>query len=155
MTRICMTKPVSRGFIRLQSASPDVSPVIDARYLCEAVDLRRTSAGIRIARRIVAQPAFDDVRGEELAPGTEAQSQTSLERFLRWTAEPDYHGAGSCRMGQDSNAVVSETLAVHGMERLRVADASIMPTVPSGNTNAPAMMIGEKAADLILGTIRQ
>lgn len=151
MTRICMTKPASRGFIRLRSPSPDDQPVIDARYFAEEVDLRRTRAGIRIAREIVAGPAFDDVRGEELAPGPTAVGDDDLDRFLRWTAGPDFHGVGSCRMGHDADAVVDPSLAVRGVTGLRVADASIMPTVPSGNTNAPAMMIGEKAADLILG----
>lgn len=151
MTRICMTKPASRGFIRLRSASPDDPPVIDARYFAEEIDLRRMRAGIRIAREIVAGRAFDDVRGEELAPGSAAIGDDDLDRFLRWTAGPDFHGAGSCRMGGDADAVVDETLTVRGVAGLRVADASIMPIVPSGNTNAPAMMIGEKAADLILG----
>jgi len=153
MTRICMTKPASRGFICLRSASPADPPIIDARYFAEEVDLRRTRAGVRIARAIIAQRAFDDVRGEELAPGPAATGDDDLDRFLRWTAEPDYHGAGSCRMGRDSHAVVDETLAVHGIAGLRIADASIMPTVPSGNTNAPVMMIGEKAADLILRSV--
>ncbi|ARR54701.1 glucose-methanol-choline oxidoreductase [Rhizorhabdus wittichii DC-6] len=151
MTRICMTKPASRGFIRLRSSSPDDPPVIDARYFAEEIDLRRTRAGIRIAREIVAGRAFDDVRGEELAPGSAAAGDDDLDRFLRWTAGPDFHGVGSCRMGSDADAVVDESLAVRGVAGLRVADASIMPTVPGGNTNAPAMMIGEKAADIILG----
>lgn len=152
MTRACMTKPASRGAIRLRSAAPEDRPSIDARYLAEAIDTRRTLAGIRIAREIVAQKAFDPVRGEELAPGRDARSLAALDRFLRWTAEPDFHGAGSCRMGNDDLAVVDERLAVHGVEGLRVVDASIMPTVPSGNTNAPVMMVAERAAQWVAGS---
>jgi len=149
MTRVCMTKPASRGAIRLRSVAPEDRPLIDARYLAEEIDVRRTLAGVRIAREIVVQKAFDGVRGEELAPGRDARDHAALDRFLRWSAEPDFHGAGSCRMGTDERAVVDEKLSVHGVEGLRVVDASIMPSVPSGNTNAPVMMVAEKAAHLI------
>ena len=151
MTRVCMTKPASRGSIRLRSSAPEDRPSIDARYLAEEIDVRRTLAGIRIAREIFAQKAFDPVRGEELAPGPEANTGFALDRFLRWTGEPDFHGAGSCRMGNDDRAVVDQRLTVHGVDGLRVIDASIMPTVPSGNTNAPVMMVAERAAEWIIG----
>lgn len=151
MTRVCMTKPASRGAIRLRSSAPEDRPSIDARYLAEEIDVRRTLGGIRIAREIFAQKAFDPVRGEELAPGPEANTGFALDRFLRWTAEPDFHGAGSCRMGNDDLAVVDPRLTVHGVDGLRVIDASIMPTVPSGNTNAPVMMVAERAAEWIIG----
>jgi choline dehydrogenase len=149
MTRMSMTRPASRGTIRLRSADPMAPPLIDANYLAEESDLRRARAGIRIARDIVDQPAFDPYRDQEIAPGPHARSDADLDSYIRRTAEPDFHAAGSCRMGGDQLAVVDHRLQVRGIEALRVVDASVMPAVPSGNTNGAVIMIAEKASDII------
>jgi choline dehydrogenase-like flavoprotein len=107
--------------------------------------------GIRIARKILAAPGFDDYRGAELNPGPGAQSDDEILAKCKERLGLVYHPAGTCKMGHDESAVVDDTLKVHGLESLRVVDASIMPTLIGGNTNAPTMVIAEKAADLILG----
>ena len=108
-------------------------------------------AGIRMVRSVIEQPAFDPFRGRELEPGEAVQSEAQLSRWLRENAMTTFHPVGTCRMGIDPMAVVDARLAVHGIAGLRVADASIMPVITSGNTNAPAIMIGEKAAEFICG----
>jgi choline dehydrogenase len=107
--------------------------------------------GLRISRDIVSQSAFDDIRGEEYAPGAKAQSDADLDEYIKNNCNSVYHPVGTCKMGSDPMAVVNDRLQVHGIEKLRVVDASIMPTLTSGNTNAPTIMIGERAADFILG----
>jgi choline dehydrogenase len=107
--------------------------------------------GIRIARRVFAQTAFDDLRAEELAPGPDVQSDDALDHYIRTSAEADYHSVGTARMGSDPMAVVDDQLRVRGAQGLRVVDASIMPHLPGGNTAIPVAMIAEKAADMILG----
>ena len=107
-------------------------------------------AAIRAVRDIFAQTPFDPYRGEELAPGVNVQSDEELNAYLRATAISDIHAVGTCRMGHDPMAVVNSQLRIHGISGLRVVDASIMPRVPSGNTNVPTMMVAEKAASLIL-----
>jgi choline dehydrogenase-like flavoprotein len=104
---------------------------------------------VRLARRLAHAKAFDAFRGEELHPGAEQQSDSEISEFLRNELETLYHPVGTCKMGNDALAVVDARLRVHGIERLRVVDASIMPRVPAGNTNAPVMMIAEKAAEMI------
>jgi choline dehydrogenase len=106
-------------------------------------------AGVRLARRLAHAKAFDQFRGEELHPGAALNSEDELSEFLRDELETLYHPVGTCKMGNDALAVVDAQLRVHGIERLRVVDASIMPRVPAGNTNAPVMMIAEKAAEMI------
>ncbi len=106
-------------------------------------------AGVRLARRLAHAKAFDQYRGEELHPGTAQQSDAEITEFLRNELETLYHPVGTCKMGNDALAVVDARLRVHGIERLRVVDASIMPRVPAGNTNAPVMMIAEKAVEMI------
>jgi choline dehydrogenase len=108
-------------------------------------------AGIRLTRELFAQKAFDAVRGAELAPGPNVKTDAEIDAFIRAKAESAYHPSCSCKMGTDTMAVVDPELKVHGIEGLRVVDASIMPTVVSGNLNAPVIMIAEKAADMILG----
>jgi choline dehydrogenase len=108
-------------------------------------------AGLRLARDIMAQPAFDPFRDLELAPGVDAESDEALEAYVRAHAESIYHHVGSCKMGTDDMAVVDEQLRVHGVRGLRVVDASVMPQIISGNTNLCTMMIAEKAADMVLG----
>ena len=106
--------------------------------------------GIRLGREILAAPAFKPWLGEERLPGAAQQSDAELEAFIRATAETEYHPVGTCKMGSDPMAVVDERLCVHGIDRLRVIDASIMPTLVSGNTNAPTIMIAEKGAAMML-----
>src|SRR5690606_31350891 len=106
---------------------------------------------VKIARRIVAQPAFDAYRGEELNPGPKAVSDDAIDAFIRRTAITIYHPVGTAKMGNDRMAVVDSQLRVRGVQGLRVVDASVMPTLVGGNTNAPTIMIAEKASDLILG----
>ncbi|MCY1672874.1 choline dehydrogenase [Novosphingobium sp. SL115] len=147
---INVARPQSRGSITLASADPDVPPVIDQNYNATENDRRVMREGIRIARRIFAQPAFDEMRGEELAPGPQAQTDDEIDAYIRAHAEADYHSTSTARMGADPMAVVDDRLRVHGLHSLRVVDASIMPHLPGGNTAIPVAMIAEKAADLIL-----
>ena len=108
--------------------------------------------GIRFVRRLMATSAMSDIVGEELQPGIDAASDDDILEFIRDKAETVYHPVGTCKMGQDPMAVVDHELRVHGIRKLRVADASIMPTLTSGNTNAPSIMIGEKCADMVLAS---
>ncbi|MDE0608391.1 MAG: GMC family oxidoreductase N-terminal domain-containing protein [Anaerolineaceae bacterium] len=140
----------SVGELRLQSADPLAPPLIDPALLQDGRDLRALLAGLRLSRRIASMPAFDPWRGAEFLPGPDAQSDDALTDYLRKVASTVYHPAGTCRMGQDPLAVVDERLRLSGLAGLRVADASIMPTLVNANTNAACLMIGEKAADLII-----
>ena len=149
--RVGPIDPESRGWIGLRSADPADAPLIQPNYLQSEADCRTTITGIRMVRDVIAQPAFDAYRGPELAPGAAVQSDTDLTAWLRANAMTTFHPVGTCRMGTDPIAVVDARLAVHGIKGLRVADASVMPVITSGNTNAPAIMIGEKAAEFILG----
>jgi len=148
---IDLLRPQSVGEIRLASADPSTPPLIDPNILATDYDMELGRSAIRAVRKIFAQPGFDDLRGPELAPGPDAQDDAALDAYLRATATADIHTTGTCRMGHDPLAVVDPTLRVHGVESLRVVDASVMPRVPGGNTNVPTMMIAEKAADMILG----
>jgi choline dehydrogenase len=144
-----VNRPLSRGEVTLASADPLDRPVIDFNYLSDPDDLRCAVAGVRWNLRILYAKAFDDIRSEEIAPGAKLRSDADLEHFVRRTASTTWHPAGACKMGIDEMAVVDPALRVHGIEGLRVVDASVMPTVVSGNTCAPTIMIAEKAADLI------
>jgi choline dehydrogenase len=144
-----VNRPLSRGEITLASSDPLDRPVIDFNYLSEPDDMRCAIAGVRWNLRILYAKAFDDIRGEELAPGVESRSDADIESFVRRTASTTWHPAGTCKMGNDEMAVVDDRLSVRGVEALRVVDASIMPKIVSGNTHAPTVMIAEKAADLI------
>ena len=146
-----LLRPGSVGQIRLVSPNPMVLPAIDPNILATEGDMALGRAAIRAVRRIFAQKPFDTLRGEELAPGAAVQTDAELDEYLRATAAPDIHTTGTCRMGHDPLAVVDTRLRVHGVEGLRVVDASVMPRVPGGNTNVPVMMIAEKAAAMILG----
>jgi choline dehydrogenase len=141
--------PESRGEISLRSANPLDAPAIRANYLATDADLRTMIAGVRLARRLAQAKAFDAFRGEELHPGAAQQSDAEISEFLRNELETLYHPVGTCKMGVDALAVVDARLRVRGIKGLRVVDASIMPRVPAGNTNAPVMMIAEKAAEMI------
>jgi choline dehydrogenase len=148
--RVGPVNPESRGEIRLRSAKPEDPPRIFANYLSTEFDKRTTIAGVRMLREVMAQKAFADVLGEELAPGAALSSGAELGEWLKRAGGTTLHPVGTCKMGRDAMAVVDETLCVHGLEGLRVADASIMPIICSGNTNAPTIMIGEKAAAMAI-----
>jgi choline dehydrogenase len=143
-------RPKSRGQVSLRSADPFDTPLIDPRYMTHPYDLALQIEGIRAARDIVAQDALKNLIGQELLPGAAATDDASLERHVRGTSQCIWHPVGTCRMGQGDDAVVDAQLRVHGIKALRVADASIMPQIISGNTNAPTIMIAEKAADMLL-----
>src|SRR5579872_858513 len=145
----CCLRPQSRGEIRLASADPLQPPVIDPNYLSADYDLKILIEGIRRGREILAAPAFKPWLTGERLPGAALKSDAELEGFIRATGETEYHPVGTCKMGHDAMAVVDEELRVRGVERLRVIDASIMPTLVSGNTNAPTIMIAEKGAAMM------
>ncbi|GAX43460.1 glucose-methanol-choline oxidoreductase [Tolypothrix sp. NIES-4075] len=145
----CLTHPQSRGSVSLRSASPNDSPVIRLNYLQSESDVQKLVAGIKIIRQLFNSNAFDEFRGEEVAPGADVTSDEALQAYVREVCDTIHHPVGTCKMGTDPMAVVDPELRVYGVEGLRVVDASIMPTITTGNTNAPTIMIGEKAADLI------
>ncbi|RJF86417.1 choline dehydrogenase [Oleomonas cavernae] len=145
----CFLRPYSRGSVTLASPSPFDDPAIDIGLLSDPRDIERLVKGVKLCRRILQQPALADHLDRELIPGDEVRSDAELEAAVRQHCEHVYHPVGTCKMGRDSMAVVGDDLKVHGIAGLRVADASIMPTLVSGNTNAPTIMIAEKAADII------
>jgi choline dehydrogenase len=146
-------RPLSRGRVTIASADPAQPPLIDPNYLSHPEDVRVLREGIRMARTIIAQPAFDDFRGSEYAPGADMQSDVDLDAYIRAMATSVYHPVGTCKMGSDPLAVVDKRLKVYGVEGLRVIDASIMPTIVSGNTFAASAMIAERAAQFILAGV--
>jgi choline dehydrogenase len=147
---VCQLRPNSRGQITLASGDPLANAVIEPNYLGDPADMEAMVAAVKLARRVLAAPAFDEYRGEEMQPGEHVQSDDEIKEFIRCKAETIYHPVGTCKMGHDAMAVVDDRLKVHGIDGLRVVDASIMPTLIGGNTNAPTVMIAEKAADMIL-----
>ncbi|WP_035847897.1 GMC family oxidoreductase [Kitasatospora azatica] len=149
-----LAQPRSRGFVHLSSADPAALPVVDPHYLTAEADVQVLVRGLALSREIVHTSAFDPFRGRELAPGPEAVDPAELAGYVRQNASTVWHPVGTCRMGHGLDAVVDAALRVHGIERLRVADASIMPTITTGNTNAATIMIAEKAADLITDAAR-
>ena len=144
--------PKSVGTVTLRSADPASAPIIDCNFLADDADVRVLLAGIRLARRIIAAAPFDPYRGTEQFPGADAQSDAELRAYIRTQAQTIYHPVGTCKMGGDRLSVVDARLRVHGVQGLRVADASIMPFIVNANTNVPASMIGEKCADQILNS---
>jgi choline dehydrogenase len=145
----CVLRPASRGQVTLRSASAFDPPRIFAGYLSAGEDLAHLIEGVRISREIIAAGPFAPYRGREIFPGPDAVSEEQLRQVVRQKAESIYHPVGTCRMGVDDQAVVDADLRVRGVAGLRVVDASIMPRIIGGNTNAPTIMIAEKAADLI------
>ena len=145
----CHLRPRSRGTVRLRSADPSAPPLIDPNYLEDPRDRELSIEGLRLARSILAQaPLRSFIRAERL-PGPEVRSDEDHFAFICEHSKTSHHAAGTCRMGVDADAVLDPRLRLRGIEGLRVADASVMPTVVSSNTNAACIMIGEKAADLI------
>ena len=143
-------RPDGRGTVRLKTADPMAPPEIRFNFLKSNSDFEALIQGIRICREIARQPALKDYVVEEVAPGADVASEEQLKADIRARAISNYHPVGTCRMGHDPESVVDPQLRVHGVDRLRVADASIMPQIVAGNTNAPSIMIGEKCADMVL-----
>ena len=141
----------SRGTVRLASADPSHAPLIDFNFLDDPRDLDDLRTCVYQAREVVSQRAFDPFRGEAVPPWASAADDGAIDALIRETAESAYHPCGTCKMGTDSLSVVDPQCRVHGVENLRVVDSSIIPSIVSGNLNAPTMMIGEKASDMILG----
>ena len=146
---VCLLRPLSRGSVRLASKDPLALPLVDPAFFKESDDMARMVRGFKLVRRILAQPALVQFGGRELAATARAQTDAEIEQAIRNLADTIYHPVGSCRMGPGPLDVVDAQLRVHGLQGLRVVDASIMPSIVSGNTNAPVIMIAEKAADLI------
>jgi choline dehydrogenase len=150
---INVVRPESRGRIMLSSADPAAQPLIDPNFLAAGNDLTALREGIRIARNVFMQKPFAPYRAEELAPGADVTGDADIDAYIRGQTEMDYHSVGTARMGSDPLAVVDSRLRVHGLQGLRVVDASVMPTLVGGNTNMPVIMVAEKASDIILGRV--
>jgi choline dehydrogenase len=149
---VCYLNPTSRGSVHIQSRDPNTPPVIKANYLATENDRQKMLGALRKTRDIFSAPTMDNYRTEEMLPGAAKQSDEELLEYIKDHAESVYHPVGSCKMGNDDMAVVDEQLRVHGIKGLRIADCSIMPTITSGNTHAPAVMIAEKCADFLLNS---
>lgn len=146
---VCLLRPHSRGSVQLASSDPMAAPLIDPNFLADRDDMDRMIRGFRLMRSILMQPALASLGTRELAASATARTDAEIEAYIRNHADTIYHPVGSCRMGPGDLDVVDAQLRVHGLQGLRVVDASIMPRVVGGNTNAPTIMIAEKAADLI------
>ncbi|MBT9489873.1 MAG: choline dehydrogenase [Rubrivivax sp.] len=150
---VCLLRPISRGSVRLASADPLAAPLIDPNFLGEREDMDKLVRGFKAMRHILQQPALAQYGGRELQTTAVGQTDAQIEQVIRACADTIYHPVGSCRMGPDPrHDVVDHELRVHGVQALRVVDASIMPRIVSGNTNAPVIMVAEKAADMIRRT---
>lgn len=145
-----LVRPHSVGRVRLWSADPRAYPLIDPNYMSTQSDFEVMRKGIKLARELARQSAFDPIRGPEVNPGPQVRTDAEIDRYLRGATRTIFHVSGTCKMGLDAMAVVDPELRVHGLQGLRVADASIMPTIINANTNATCIMIGQKASDLIL-----
>ena len=147
---VCQLRPESRGWVHVQHSDPARAPAIQPNYLDSALDRDTMVAGMRLKRKIIAQPAMSALVEREVLPGPDCADDTALMQYLRDTASTIFHPSGTCRVGSDPRAVVDARLRVRGVDRLRVADASIMPTILSGNLNAGCIMIGEKCAAMMV-----
>jgi choline dehydrogenase len=150
LATVCQLRPESRGFVRIKSADPAQAPAIQPRYITAQADRDAMVAGMKLLRNVMRKPALRRYIVEELSPGLKVESDADYLDLARKKGSTVFHPTSTCRMGSDITAVVDERLRVHGFQGLRVADASIMPAVVSGNTNAACVMIGEKASDMIL-----
>ncbi len=150
VTQLDQLRPRSKGEIRLLSRDPAHRPAAHFNYLSNSFDINELVEAVKCIRELLAQPAFDELRGSELRPGTGNTSDQDIEAYIRANASTDYHPSCSCRMGTDEMAVVDGEMRVHGIEGLRVVDASVMPDIVSGNLNAPTQMMALRAADFIL-----
>ena len=143
-------RPESKGHIHITSSDPERPPAISFNFLSASSDAALTIRAIRIARSVMNAPTLAALQVSEIAPGAALETDDEILDWVRRFGETTYHPVGTCKMGSDAMAVVDDQLRVRGLTGVRVADASIMPTLTSGNTNAPAIMIGEKAADMVL-----
>jgi choline dehydrogenase len=150
---VVQQQPASRGSIHIRSADPFAPPEIRANYLSQDSDIAAFIRGLKLARRVARQAAFAPYMVRELRPGPAVKSDADFERYIRGSIFGSYHPVGTCRMGRDAQAVVDPQLRVHGVPGLRVADASVLPTIPASNTNAAAILAGEKAAEYILADV--
>jgi len=148
---ISVQRPESLGTVMITSTDPSVQPAIDPNYLASNSDVITLREGIKLAREVIAQKAFDPYRGEELNPGPKIKTDAEIDEYVRRTAHTQFHPVGTCKMGHDATSVVDSELKVHGLDGLRVIDASVMPAIVSANTNAAVIMIAEKVSDMILG----
>jgi choline dehydrogenase len=151
---VCQLRPESRGSIRIRSADPAAPPEIRINYLASEVDRTTNVEGLKILRKILHAPALSSYVVEEIEPGGKVTSDEALLAYCRVRGSTIYHPTSTCRMGNDPLAVVDQRLRVRGIEGLRAVDASVMPDLVSGNTNAPVIMIAEKASDMILQDAR-
>jgi choline dehydrogenase-like flavoprotein len=151
---VCLLRPSSRGTLKLASADPMAAPLIDPNFFGHPDDMPRLVAGFKLMRHILSQPALAGLGGREMASSASARSDAEIEAFIRQYADTIYHPVGSCRMGSGPLDVLDAELRVHGLQGLRVVDASMMPSIVSGNTNAPVIAVAEKAADLIKAAAR-
>jgi choline dehydrogenase len=147
----CQLRPESRGHIRIKSNDPSVYPSIVANYLSDSIDQQVAIAELKWGRKIASQPALKPYIINEIVPGDGIATDEQLLEYARGAGTTIYHPVGTCQMGHGPKTVVDPQLRVHGVEGLRVVDASVMPRLVSGNTNAPTIMIAEKASDMILG----
>ena len=148
-----LVRPARRGSVTIRSADPDDRPLVDPGFLAGDADVDALERGVELCREIAAAPAMAGWGGKELHPGPEVTSSKAVREYIRETLTTYQHVAGTCKMGIDELAVVGPELCVHGVTGLRVADASVMPAVISGNTHAPTTMIGERAADLVAAAL--
>ena len=146
---VCNLRPESRGHVRIKGPDPFAAPAIQPDYLSTPGDRKIAAESIRLTRRIISQPALQRFAPEEFKPGVEFQSDDELATAAGDIATTIFHPVGTCKMGSDDLAVVDERLRVRGLKGLRVVDASVMPTITSGNTNSPVIMIAEKGSDMI------
>ena len=150
---VCLLRPKSRGSVQLASGDPMAAPLIDPNFFGERDDMDRLLTGFKLMRRLLQQPALAGYRGRELPASAVAQTDAQIENFIRGHADTIYHPVGTCRMGSGAMDVVDAQLRVRGVQGLRVVDASIMPNIVGGNTNAPVIAIAEKAADMIRSSV--
>lgn len=150
-TQLDQLRPRSRGEVKLMSADPTHRPAVTFNYLSDPFDITELTEAVKRIRELIAQPAFDEFRGKEIKPGPQVRTDAEIVDFLRAATSTDYHPSCTCRMGDDDMAVVDQEMRVHGIESLRIIDASVMPDVVSGNLNAPTQMMALRAADFILG----
>ena len=150
-TQLDQLRPRSRGEVKLLSADPAKRPAATFNYLSDPFDVNELTEAVKRIRELIAQPAFDEFRGKEVKPGPQVRTDKEIVDFLRAETSTDYHPSCTCRMGNDDMAVVDQEMRVHGIDGLRVIDASIMPDVVSGNLNAPTQMMALRGADFILG----
>jgi choline dehydrogenase len=148
---VCLLRPESRGHVTLRSANPNDSPKVTLNFMKERVDREATRDGLRMLRKVYNTTPLSEMIASEIMPGPDVNTDDELDAYIRKMAEVCHHPVGTCSMGINGQSVVDPELRVHGLEGLRVVDASVMPLVPSGNTNAPTIMIAEKASDMILG----